>query len=103
MAVWYDRDNPPLVSDAAKQSQAKPRSSLGGENRRHYLADLRERLHKKWPRAAVDAAMHHLAETGKLSMYRLDDPRERTGRHEEAAIDVLGDRKHIFYYGGEGS
>jgi hypothetical protein len=54
------------------------------------------------PRGAVDAALRALQDRGALVLYRLDDPQEIAAADEEAALDIIGHKRHIAYLTGQG-
>ncbi|MCR9201653.1 MAG: hypothetical protein NXI04_23665 [Planctomycetaceae bacterium] len=70
----------------------------GRENVRVRLAELRPRL-SQFTRQAVDDELLALERTGRLSIWRLNDPTEITAADREAAIVSGGRPNHIVYYG----
>lgn len=73
---------------------------FGGEGNRIYLADIRDRLPQHDHRA-VSNALFDMSRADELSLYQLDDPREITPRHRDAAVQTsTGKERHILYYGG---
>lgn len=77
----------------------------GGEtNTRIRIADLRNAFAGGLDDAELNAALWRMMQSGKLSVYRLDDPREITAEDKKAALRTsTGEEKHIIYYGGESS
>lgn len=68
------------------------------------IKDLRAQIDSSHSHGNVTEALWRLANEGKLSMYRLDDPREITQKDRDAAVRTgSGEEKHILYYGGQGS
>jgi hypothetical protein len=73
--------------------QEETASSLSGRLR---LSRLRNRL-SEVPRDAVDRALLEMQRSGALVLYPLDDPREISDDDRRAAIDLLGNPRHILY------
>ena len=72
----------------------------GQPNVRIRLTDLRHCLPQFAP-AEVTRGVWELSQSGHLSLYRLDDPREiRPEDREAAVVTSTGEEKHILYYGG---
>ncbi len=72
----------------------------GGQSQvRVKLADLR-RLLPDVPREALDAGLLGLQESGALSLYPNNDPWDLRPEDRDAAIDILGEKRHIVYMRG---
>jgi hypothetical protein len=48
-------------------------------------------------REDLDRALLLLQKSGRLVLMHLDDPHERTPEDDQAAIDLLGFKRHILY------
>lgn len=75
------------------------RLSGGHRNVRVRLKDLRSML-SGVAREQLDAALLDLQKQGRLVLMHLDDPQERTYEDEQAAIEILGNKRHILYMEG---
>lgn len=76
---------------------------LGGSSRRINIADLRDELGEKYEHEKVTEALWKLAETGDLTLMRLDNPREIKDRDNYFPVRTsTGEQKHIFYWDGKG-
>ena len=72
----------------------------GGKwNFRVRLCDLRLAL-PSVPRSELDAKLLSMQKEKKLAIYKLDDPSEITPEDDQAAIDILGTKRHIIYMEG---
>lgn len=77
--------------------------SSGRENVRVRLAELRRHLNGR-PKSEVDEVLLKMEREGKLSLYRLDDPREIQNDDREAVLlTSTGNERHILYLGGKSS
>lgn len=83
----------------SKIRDAYLRLSGGQRNVRVRLRELRNLL-SGVPREQLDAALLDLQNLGRLVLMHLDDPRERTVEDEHAAIEILGNKRHILYMEG---
>jgi len=63
------------------------------------LKDLRPRI-AGVRRAELDDALMKLQARGAVVLMPLDDPESRTAADEQAAIDILGNKRHILYMEG---
>jgi hypothetical protein len=70
--------------------------SGGKPNVRVRLTDLRRQL-ADVSREDLDRALLLLQKSGRLVLMHLDDPHERTPEDDQAAIDLLGFKRHILY------
>ncbi len=75
------------------------RLSDGKWNFRVRLYELRQALPNA-SRSELDAKLLSMQKEKKLVIYKLDDPSEITPEDDQAAIDILGTKKHIVYMEG---
>ncbi|MEW5723128.1 MAG: hypothetical protein AB1896_08480 [Thermodesulfobacteriota bacterium] len=78
---------------------AYQRLSGGRWNVRVRLSDLRRAL-PDMPRPDLDAALLRMQDEEKLVLYHLDDPLDRGPDDEEAALDIVGHKRHLVYLRG---
>jgi DNA-binding PadR family transcriptional regulator len=77
--------------------------SGGQTNVRVRLADLRRHL-SSIPRVRLDQALLDMASGARVSLYRLDDPKEIHAEDRDAVLHTpSGEERHIVYLGGRGS
>jgi len=78
--------------------QAYQQLSNGEWNVRVRLADLRSAL-PTVVRDVLDQALLQMQREALLALYMIDDPTDITPADEQAAIDILGAKRHIIYMG----
>ncbi len=84
---------------ADRVADACMKLSRGQANARVRLSDLRRRL-ADVDRHDLDQVLLHMSRDRKLSLYRLDNPREVGPEDEAAAVHTAsGEPRHIVYFG----
>ncbi len=78
--------------------EAYYRLSKGQDRVRVRLKDLRANL-QQVDRLGLDKALLELQNQGRLVLMHMDDPQERTLADEEAALTIVGQKRHIVYMG----
>ncbi len=63
------------------------------------LSDLRKAM-SEVSCSDLDSALLKMQDTGKLSLYGLDDPQDIRPEDEQAAINIAGFKKHVLYLRG---
>lgn len=82
--------------------EAYSKISGGKENVRVLLSDLRKEL-PDVPRETLDAELLRMQGKGRgVTLMRLDDPQQRTKEIEAAALDIIGEKRHLVYMEGGG-
>ena len=77
--------------------------SKGQTNVRVRIADLRPLL-SPVPRLNLDQALLDMASSGKVALYRLDNPAEIHPEDRDAVLRTpSGEERHVVYLGGRGS
>lgn len=75
------------------------RLSGGRSGVRVRLSDIRKTM-SDVHRSELDSALLGMQNSGKLSLYVIDDPKDVRPEDEEAALDIAGFKKHVLYLGG---
>lgn len=81
---------------ASIEKNALAEMAARGAGSRVYLADLRAKM--GGTRDDQDTALKALQQKGKIVLWGLDNPTERTARVESGALHIAGAVRHIAYY-----